>query len=257
MACTDPNCNTQCSCNSCCPPTPPPTPPTPPTCEGTDCVEIYDAACVNYTGPDITCMSIATDTNINSIIQTLANNICICCDKIECISPLKLLFERLRLTYDALKIENNTTSIATVLQNLMNLGIVTKKCKYCCPDSGFWSLSLSACTTVPTFETFYDIPCTNCWTNNDTCSTTLLTLFDITFGGTEPALTTASICEYGGFNNVSGICELNKILSQSFSYAEITDIMDQLNKEPLVILCDLKNANIVIGNTNLCLNYLD
>lgn len=79
MSCTNPNCNPGCSCNNCCPPVVPPTPPTPPICEGTDCTELYDGACVNYTGPNITCLNILSNTSLNSIIQILAQNICDCC----------------------------------------------------------------------------------------------------------------------------------------------------------------------------------
>ncbi len=79
MACTDPNCNPACNCSQCCPPTPPPVPPTPPACDGEDCVEIYDGNCVIYTGPDIACIGIETNDNVNTIIQTLAARICQCC----------------------------------------------------------------------------------------------------------------------------------------------------------------------------------
>lgn len=79
MSCTNPNCNPGCGCNSCCPPVPPPVPPTPPICIGEDCVEIYDGNCVIYTGPDIPCIGIETNNNINTIIQLLAARICDCC----------------------------------------------------------------------------------------------------------------------------------------------------------------------------------
>ena len=79
MACTDPNCNQACNCSQCCPPTPPPTPPTPPTCDGEDCVEIYDSSCVNYTGPAIPCLGIASGTNLTVVIQNMAARLCIDC----------------------------------------------------------------------------------------------------------------------------------------------------------------------------------
>ena len=79
MSCTNPNCNPGCGCNNCCPPVPPPVPPTPPICIGTDCVELYDGNCVIYTGPNISCIGVSTNDNINTIIQTLAARICDCC----------------------------------------------------------------------------------------------------------------------------------------------------------------------------------
>jgi uncharacterized repeat protein (TIGR01451 family) len=79
MSCTNPNCNPGCGCNGCCPPVPPPVPPTPPICIGEECVEHYDGNCVIYTGPDIPCIGIETNDNINTVIQTLAARICACC----------------------------------------------------------------------------------------------------------------------------------------------------------------------------------
>ena len=79
MSCTSPNCNNGCGCNGGCPPVTPPTPPTPPVCVGTTCEEIYDAACVKYTGAALSCLNIATGSNLNSVIQTLATRICECC----------------------------------------------------------------------------------------------------------------------------------------------------------------------------------
>lgn len=79
MSCQNTNCNPGCGCNGCCPPVPPPVPPTPPICIGEDCVEHYDGNCVIYTGPDIPCIGIETNDNINTVIQTLAARICACC----------------------------------------------------------------------------------------------------------------------------------------------------------------------------------
>ena len=79
MSCTNPNCNSGCGCNNCCPPVTPPTPPVPPTCEGTECKEIYDGACVLYTGANITCMNITTNMTMNAVIQAIAAQVCECC----------------------------------------------------------------------------------------------------------------------------------------------------------------------------------
>jgi len=78
MSCPNQNCNTGCNCNNCCPPVVPPTPPTPPECDGTDCVELYDAACINYTGPSIQCLGITTNANLNDVIQAFATALCNC-----------------------------------------------------------------------------------------------------------------------------------------------------------------------------------
>jgi hypothetical protein len=79
MACIDPNCNTGCSCNNCCPPTPPIPTPTPPSCIGTECTELYNSSCVNYTGVAIPCLNITTGMNLTAVIQNMANKLCINC----------------------------------------------------------------------------------------------------------------------------------------------------------------------------------
>ena len=79
MSCTNPNCNSGCGCSSCCPPVTPPTPPTPPTCVGTSCDEIYNGACVDYTGTAIPCLGVLPNTTLNAVIQAMAAKLCACC----------------------------------------------------------------------------------------------------------------------------------------------------------------------------------
>ena len=79
MACIDPNCNTGCSCNNCCPPTPPIPTPTPPACVGTDCTELYDSSCITYTGVAIPCLEITQGMNLTTVIQNMAAKLCETC----------------------------------------------------------------------------------------------------------------------------------------------------------------------------------
>ena len=265
MSCTNPNCNEGCGCNNCCPPVPPPTPPTPPICEGTDCTELYDGACVNYTGPAIPCLSILTNANLNSIIQTLAASICTCCGKTECISPFKLFFERFKFIYDVFKANDPLVDIGDVFDNYLKAGIIFKKCEYCASDSSVYvfGIGIDVCKDLDAYMGTLTVPeyihtaCHNCWDNYETCATTFLSSFDSTFDGTITALTTANLCENGGFNNLSNICELNKIFENLFTYAELTAIMEIMYDDPIWLVTDLPNGNIAIGNQSTIQTYIN
>ena len=115
MACTDPNCNSACNCNQCCPPTPPPVPPTPPSCEGTKCVEIYDGNCVIYTGTDLNCIGIQTNDNINTIVQLLAARICDCC--------LSSILTIEKTASDLTPVVNSELTFTIVVTNTTNVNV--------------------------------------------------------------------------------------------------------------------------------------
>lgn len=261
MSCTNPNCNPGCGCNNCCPPVPPPVPPTPPMCEGTDCVELYDAACVKYTGPAIPCMNIASGVSINSIIQTLAANICECCNKSTCVNPLKLFFERVKFTFDVLFAQNPDILFVDLFKDFLLNGMSFKKCQYCCPDSVIYSLNFNNFTCNEVTEYLagkgFDAPCVNCWDNFNNCATELLASFDTTLNDElNPGLTLDDVCEYGGFNNVSGICEINSILQELFTYDQITGIISSIYQNGFWVLCDTPNGNIVIGSPDNVKKYI-
>jgi hypothetical protein len=249
MSCTNPNCNPGCNCNNCCPPVPPPVPPTPPICEGTDCVELYDGACVQYTGPAIPCLSILTNTNLNSIIQTLANNICECCDKTTCVNPMETFFRRFKTTYDFLYAADNSVSFSETFGQFIEGGMIFKKCEHCCPDSLFYLFTVfkDVCddfkTYIPGLNPEVINTCSNCSIDHSSCATELLTLFDYD----EAGVVAEDVCEYGSFNNVSGICELNSIFQELFTYEELTQIMKAIKESSLLIICDLANGNVAIG----------
>lgn len=254
MSCTNPNCNSGCGCNGCCPPVTPPTPPTPPICVGTQCEEIYDAACVNYTGPALTCFNIPTNTNLNSVIETIANRLCSCYSSSQCTSPLQLFFERFKTLYYDLYNTDNTIPFNDVFQYYLNNGIIVKKCQYCCPDVFIYALSAgpTMCYHIATtYSSGYpnvEPPCRNCWTKYSTCATTLLTKFDPLLGGVlDEPLTIEDLCEFGGFNNVTALCELTTILTANFTYAQITDIMLNIRNYGLAVACDESRANVLVG----------
>ena len=265
MACTDPNCNTSCNCNQCCPPTPPPVPPTPPTCVGTQCEEIYDAACVNYSGPAIECMGITQGLSLNNIIQLFATKLCECCSTTKCINPIEYFFTRVAFVYNIIKVNNSEYTV----QDAYNLitkdgGLTLKKCDYCCPDGSFYGLILDNVLLTEQLLTINNstlipiaIPCTNCQTNYEECATTFLTLFDPTLNGKiDNPLTLLTISEYAGFNGESGLCTLNTVLSNLFVYDEITSLMLGIQQNGFIITCDSENGNLWMGSVGSYSDYI-
>lgn len=256
MSCTNPNCNPGCGCNGCCPPVPPPVPPTPPICIGENCVEHYDGNCVIYTGPDILCIGVETNNNINTIIQALATRICNCCGEFKCISPFKLFFERFKATYDLLYAADPTVDFYTYFSSYVQLGVVVKKCQYCCPDVYMYALAIDPIirdliiAEYNVFAITVEIPGQNVWADFQTCATSLLTEFDTTLDGSIAALTLNEIYEFGGINDLSGICNLNDILTANFTEAQITSIMTVIYEDGLSLACDLAKGNIMIGSVN-------
>ena len=77
MSCQEPI-DPECPCGKCPEVEIPFTPPDPPECDGTECVEIYDGACVKYTGPDLTCAGITTGMTLNTLVETFAGLLCAC-----------------------------------------------------------------------------------------------------------------------------------------------------------------------------------
>lgn len=55
-----------------CQQTPPVEQPAPPICEGENCVEIYDSACIQYTGAAIPCKQIQPGERMTSVVNKLA-----------------------------------------------------------------------------------------------------------------------------------------------------------------------------------------
>ncbi len=67
-------------CHQCDPELPPIEVPPPPVCVGEECQEIYPGTCVKYTGPAISCLNIAANESLNSVIQKIAARLCSCCN---------------------------------------------------------------------------------------------------------------------------------------------------------------------------------
>ena len=248
MSCTNPNCNSGCGCNGCCPPVTPPTPPTPPTCTGEECAEIYDAACVNYTGPNIDCFGIKTGNSLNTIIQAIANTMCACAAGPACISPITILINRSLEIYNSLTTSHPTEvwSYYNILSSILDQGIITKKCKYCCPDSIAYGLF-----TDP--EMYGDIithignelPCTNCATNYQECFDQLLSTLSV------GEFTVYELGTIDGSSQLCNIIDLYKDVDVSF----IKTFFDVVREKGLMIRCDLPNGEVFIGDYNTYKNY--
>lgn len=270
MSCLNENCNPGCNCNNCCPPVTPPTPPPAPDCIGTDCVELYDGKCVEYTGPAITCFGITPNMNFNTIVNMIANTLCACTKEDKCINPMVLFFERFKFAYDTMYAQDENLNFKSLFSSYLDNGLIVKKCQYCCSDTLGYALCFNS-DKADEFESYIasrnnpelTTPCTNCWENYTSCGTELLTLFDPTINGSipEPGLTLDgsydSIYEFGGFSNQSGLCVLVNVLKDLFTYDQITDIIYEMSVNNFVILCDINSGNIVIGNSGQVFKYLD
>jgi hypothetical protein len=265
MSCPNPNCTSGCNCNNCCPPVPPPTPPTPPICEGTECVELYDGGCVQYTGPAITCFGITPNMTFNTIVSMIANTLCDCTQADKCINPMVLFFERFKFIYDTISLYDEDIDFADLFKAYVENGLIVKKCQYCCSDNLAYGLFFNG-EDADIFETNISnlndheitTPCVSCWENYDSCATEFLTLFETTLNGdlAEP-LVLENIYEFGGFSNQSGICVLVNIFKDLFTYEQITGIVEIMMQDNFLVVCDIASGNIVIGNYNQVGKYIE
>lgn len=265
MSCLNSNCTPGCNCSNCCPPVTPPTPPIPPDCEGTECVELYDGGCVQYTGPAITCFGITPNMNFNTIVNMIASTLCACAKEDKCINPMVLFFERFKLVYDAILANDESVDFTQLFNDYLNSGLIVKKCQYCCSDNLAYALFFNA-EGADTFETYISelnsheitTPCVSCWENYTSCGTEFLTLFEPTLDGNliEP-LTLEGIYEFGGFSNQSGLCVLVNIFKDLFTYEQITSIVQAMEQDGFLVVCDIASGNIVIGNYNQVGKYIE
>ena len=259
MSCPN-NCNPGCNCNNCCPPPNPPVdPPTPPICEGEECSEIYDAKCITYTGLNINCLNILNGDNLNTIVQKLAEQICECCGVGKCKHPLELLFERVLYRYNSLN-ANSSVSITSLLTDILDDSIITKKCQYCCPDNEAYGLFFSE-DMKNAFEAVLftsqaangdDIinSCLNNGKNFTQCSAELLTSFD----SESIDITQETIFEYSSINGISAICNILNLI-KDYGDDFIKEVMSVIQEHGLIIACDLENGNIFIGSLSTFQTY--
>lgn len=248
MSCPN-NCNSDCNCNQCCPPAPIPLPPTPPVCEGTNCTEVYDGACVQYTGTDLSCLGIKSGFSLNTIVQLFANQICDCCSKPKCKNPLEFLFEYIT----DLVIAIPTVKPQDLLNNVLDKGLVIPTCGLCCPDAEIWSIANDRTTNniLAYIDNQYNIGRDINIAFND-CYKKFLT-------ATDPADPTVFL--YADLVNTYGIGELGSILAgtqlctvfdfiQQYNSDSIfaTEIFKKIFENGIVISCIGNNSEMFIGN---------
>lgn len=265
MACPNENCVPNCSCNNCCPPVNPPTPPPAPSCTGTSCTELYDGNCVLYTGSNITCFGITTNMTFNSIVQAIAQTLCECSGSLpSCTNPLEVFVNRVLQIYNSLESYNpGTYSLYDIAVSVLESGMVFKKCDYCCPDSFFYALTFNS----DNYDNLLDIikniegidpvtvPCLNCSTNFSTCNTSLLALT-----GTPEDY--SNTYELGSFNNISGLCYLQDLLTGQPEEI-VARFIAAISTTGLIVACDINHGDIFIGDftsyetyaTNVIYNY--
>jgi hypothetical protein len=258
MACSEPNCNSACKCNQCCPPTSIPTPPTPPTCEGTQCDEVYDGACVNYTGAAIPCIGIQPGASLNTVIQLLANQVCDCCDKPKCKNPLEFIFEYYTQVVNRLDLDNEKLTFEGVLYGILSNGLVLPSCGLCCPDSEIWGFGET--------EAFYNVynvvdPQYNIGINSNTNYTNcLLEIVKVKEPGIAPPVSlydTSNVQEYGSLLANTQLCTILDFCQSYISPDPYVaqSLFNQLKYNGIFISCIGNNGEMFIGNANAFLNY--
>jgi hypothetical protein len=258
MSCTNPNCNEGCGCNNCCPPVTPPTPPVPPTCTGTECEELYDGACVQYTGPSITCLGITTNTSLNSVIQAMANKLCECCKTPKCTNPITRFVDLVFDIYYSITNAGRTTTFDDIFLSLINPGYIIKKCEYCCPDGQAYMFTIkddgsqilnALKELLGTGSEQVIQNCVNCESDFTVSGTALAALQD-----TRP-FTVNDITEYGGFNSSSGLSILTNSL-KNYPEALITEFLSYfITNEALIIACNTETGDLFIGNLSAFTTY--
>lgn len=146
------------NCNPCSGPIPPACVEGPPECEGTPCAEMYPAECTIYNGPDIPNLGITSGMSINEILMAISENICNCENENgdECIHPVHFFLEFATNIYSINKEKGVDIELLNILENLLNIGIVTSNCDFCCPDYDFYGLVDEI--TYSTYTENIDIP---------------------------------------------------------------------------------------------------
>jgi len=257
MACPNENCVPNCSCNNCCPPPTPPTPPTPPDCTGTSCTELYDGACVVYSGANISCFGITTNMTFNSIVQAIAQTLCDCSGSLpSCTNPLENFVSKVLQMYNSLESYNpGAISLQAIIETSLEEGMVFKKCEYCCPDSFMYALAFSSdiyadiLATIDTIEHIDPVtsPCLNCAQDFASCNTALINLSG------DPEIVSETY-EFGGFNGISGLCYLKDLLTGQTEDV-VTAFINAITSGGLVVACDNTHGDIFIGNNKFYGEY--
>jgi len=257
MSCPNETCNPGCGCVNCCPPPVPPTPPTPPDCEGTDCEELYDGACVNYTGPAITCFGITTNMSLNAIVQTMAQTLCNCAQTgATCLNPLKVLVQRSLAIYQSMiNVTPDVITYSALIIDILDAGLIFKKCNYCCPDNVAYGLFFDTDDYGPFLETIETIniqdpvtnPCLNCAEGFTTCSAEFFTNAEVT---------AYPIIEFGGFNTASGLCALVSEF-EGHPAELLAEFITGISDEGLIVACDTEKGDVFIGNNRSYSVYVE
>ena len=128
------------NCNPCSGPIPPACVEGPPECEGTPCAEIYPTECTIYNGPDIPNLGITSGMSINEILMAISENICNCENSNECTHPLRLFLKFAIDIYNINIDKEIDIELLNILGGLLDIGIMTSNCDFCCPDYDFYGL---------------------------------------------------------------------------------------------------------------------
>ena len=218
------------NCNPCSGPIPPACVEGPPECEGTPCAEIYPTECTIYNGPDIPNLGITSGMSINEILMAISENICNCENENgdECIHPVRWVLKFATDIYNINKEKGIDVELLNILGELLDIGVVTSNCGFCCPDYEFYGLVDSA--TYDEYKENIDIPIneenprfTECINNFD----------DV---------------EIGTINNQSSLCVIKEYISTSLisSLADKGLFIDCVNNT--IVIVDKKTYIFILNN---------
>ena len=248
MSCTNSNCNQGCNCSNCCPPITPPTPPVPPTCVGTNCAEIYDGACIDYTGPAIPCFGITSGFSLNTVVQLFANKICECCTKPKCKNPLEFYFDFIT------EQQNNLPNIspATILSYQSGNGLILPTCELCCPDNSIWAIGNN--TVKSSILNLINQPY-HIGVNNNIGFNDCKKKFDNIPLYAE--LIVSGINEIGSILGNTQLCTVFDFVQQYNTVFPVKafDVLDNILTNGLVVSCIGTNGEIFIGDATAFANY--
>ena len=209
------------NCNPCSGPIPPACVEGPPECEGTPCAEIYPAECTIYNGPEIPNLGITSGMSINEILMAISENICNCENENgdECIHPVRWFLKFATDIYN-INIEKETDiELLNILGGLLDKGIMTSNCDFCCPDYDFYGLVDSITYNTDIIEKI-DIPI-----NEDN------------YRFTECAGNDFTDIEIGTINNESSLCVIKEYMPKS--------LISSLAETGLFIAC-MNNAIAIV-----------
>lgn len=218
----------------------------PPDCNSHDCEEIVSGGCVAYTGTDIACLGITNGMSLNDIINILSSAIC---TPVACVNPMDYFLTYAFKVFNARIDMGDTITLTSVINAILDAGIVMPKCNSCCPDCGVYAFG--NITNITAIQTVYgSVCCSNCAQNYDTCYTELSSLDP----AIEALFITTTATEYGTMQGDTTFCILKKYLE--LVSAEIAvEALTAIISKTFVATCQNPFGDVFIGSKAAWVTY--